>query len=37
MGAADKFHITLRGRGGHAAVPHDTNDALLAAASWCSN
>jgi hippurate hydrolase len=33
MGAADKFHITLRGRGGHAAVPHDTNDALLAAAS----
>jgi len=33
MGAADKFHITLHGRGGHAAVPHDTNDALLAAAS----
>ncbi|WJS97890.1 amidohydrolase [Novosphingobium humi] len=33
MGAADKFHITLRGRGGHAAVPHDTNDTLLAAAS----
>lgn len=33
MGAADKFFITLRGRGGHAAVPHDTNDTLLAAAS----
>jgi len=33
MGAADKFHITLNGRGGHAAVPHDTNDTLLAAAS----
>jgi len=33
MGAADKFRITLRGRGGHAAVPHDTNDSLLAAAA----
>ncbi|NBC36448.1 amidohydrolase [Novosphingobium sp. FSY-8] len=33
MGAADKFRITLRGRGGHAAVPHETNDSLLAAAS----
>ena len=33
MGAADKFRITLHGRGGHAAVPHDTNDTLLAAAS----
>jgi amidohydrolase len=33
MGAADKFRITLRGRGGHAAVPHDTHDSLLAAAS----
>ena len=33
MGAADKFRITLRGRGGHAAVPHETDDSLLAAAS----
>ena len=33
MGAADKFQITLRGRGGHAAVPHDTHDSLLAAAA----
>jgi amidohydrolase len=33
MGAADKFRITLRGRGGHAAVPHDTKDSILAAAS----
>ena len=33
MGAADKFRITLTGRGGHAAIPQDTPDALLAAAS----
>ena len=33
MGAADKFRITLHGRGGHAAVPHSTTDTLLAAAS----
>lgn len=33
MGAADKFRITLTGKGGHAAIPQDTPDALLAAAS----
>ena len=33
MGAADKFAIALRGRGGHAALPQDTPDAILAAAS----
>lgn len=33
MGAADKFEITLEGRGGHAAIPQDTPDAILAAAS----
>jgi amidohydrolase len=33
MGAADKFTITLRGRGGHAALPHGTHDSVLAAAS----
>ncbi|MEO8721980.1 MAG: M20 aminoacylase family protein [Sphingobium sp.] len=33
MGAADKFQITLEGRGGHAALPQDTPDAILAAAS----
>ncbi len=33
MGAADKFRITLTGKGGHAAIPHDTPDAILAAAS----
>ncbi|HBK46605.1 MAG TPA: amidohydrolase, partial [Xanthomonadaceae bacterium] len=31
MAAADRFDITLRGRGGHAALPHQTPDALLAA------
>ncbi len=32
MGAADKFEIVVTGRGGHAAIPHDTPDAILAAA-----
>ncbi|MFC4594185.1 M20 aminoacylase family protein [Sphingobium tyrosinilyticum] len=33
MGAADKFEIILEGRGGHAAIPQDTPDAILASAS----
>jgi hippurate hydrolase len=33
MGAADKFVIRIQGRGGHAALPQDTPDALLAAAT----
>jgi amidohydrolase len=33
MGAADRFEIMLRGRGGHAALPHHTPDAILAAAA----
>lgn len=33
MGAADKFYITLTGKGGHAAIPQDSPDAILAAAS----
>ncbi|MGC6330857.1 M20 aminoacylase family protein [Rhizorhabdus sp. FW153] len=33
MGAADKFQITLTGKGGHAAIPQDSPDAILAAAS----
>ncbi|WP_374409908.1 M20 aminoacylase family protein [Novosphingobium colocasiae] len=33
MGAADKFAIEIVGRGGHAALPHDTPDTILAAAS----
>jgi hippurate hydrolase len=32
MGAADKFEIVLEGRGGHAAIPQDTPDAIQAAA-----
>jgi amidohydrolase len=31
MAAADRFEITLTGSGGHAAMPHQTPDALLAA------
>ena len=31
MGAADKFEIVLSGKGGHAALPHQTPDAILAA------
>ena len=31
MGAADKFEIVLNGRGGHAAIPQGTPDAILAA------
>ncbi|MEP6867850.1 MAG: M20 aminoacylase family protein [Novosphingobium sp.] len=33
MGAADKFVIRLEGKGGHAALPQDTPDSLLAAAT----
>ncbi len=33
MGAADKFEIALTGRGGHAAIPQDSPDAILAAAA----
>ncbi|HEY0956439.1 MAG TPA: amidohydrolase [Roseateles sp.] len=31
MAAADRFDITVRGKGGHAAQPHHTPDAVLAA------
>jgi hippurate hydrolase len=33
MAAADRFEITLTGRGGHAAMPHQTPDAILAASA----
>ena len=33
MGAADKFRIVIAGKGGHAAIPQDTPDAILAAAA----
>ncbi|WP_242127777.1 M20 aminoacylase family protein [Sphingobium sp. Sx8-8] len=36
MGAADKFEIALEGRGGHAAIPQDTPDAILASAALVS-
>ncbi|HZN47118.1 MAG TPA: amidohydrolase, partial [Ramlibacter sp.] len=32
MAAADRFDIVVRARGGHAALPHQTPDAVLAAA-----
>lgn len=32
MAAADRFEILVEGRGGHAAMPHQTPDAILAAA-----
>ena len=33
MAAADRFEITIEGRGGHAALPHNTPDAILAAST----
>ena len=33
MGSADTFRVTLEGRGGHAALPQDTPDAILAASA----
>jgi hippurate hydrolase len=33
MAAADRFEITLEGRGGHAAMPQNTPDAILAAST----
>jgi hippurate hydrolase len=33
MAAADKFEIVIEGKGGHAALPQDTPDAILAASS----
>jgi hippurate hydrolase len=33
MASADRFDIRLTGRGGHAALPHQTPDALLAASA----
>jgi amidohydrolase len=31
MAAVDEFHFTVKGRGGHGAMPHQTVDAILAA------
>lgn len=31
MGNSDRFTITIKGSGGHASMPHQTNDAIIAA------
>jgi amidohydrolase len=31
MGASDRFKITIQGSGGHASMPHQTNDAIIIA------
>lgn len=36
MAAADRFFVEVEGRGGHAAVPHLTNDPVVAAAAAVS-
>lgn len=33
MGAAAQFNVTVRGRGGHAAMPHTTIDPVVAGAA----
>ena len=33
MGAAAQFNITVRGKGGHAAMPHTTVDPVVAGAA----
>lgn len=37
MAGADIFHVTLTGRGGHGALPHETVDPLIAAAQIVSS
>ena len=37
LAATDNFHLTFRGRGGHAAMPHTTDDPLAAAAGAVLN
>lgn len=32
MASADEFHLVIRGKGGHGAMPHKLNDTVLAAA-----
>ncbi|WP_082234707.1 amidohydrolase [Halobacillus massiliensis] len=31
MAGADRFHITVKGKGGHGAIPHQTKDAIVIA------
>ncbi len=37
MAAADRFIITIQGRGGHGAAPHDTKDAIVVASQLVGN
>jgi amidohydrolase len=37
MASPDSFKITVKGRGGHAALPHQTNDAIAVAAQVICN
>ena len=37
MAAADRFHITIQGRGGHGANPHQAKDAILVASQLVVN
>ncbi|GFE66837.1 M20 aminoacylase family protein [Litoreibacter roseus] len=36
MAAVDTFHIHISGKGGHAAMPHDTRDPVMAAVGICT-
>ena len=33
MASADEIHLTVKGKGGHAALPHKCRDAVLAASN----
>ena len=37
MAGTDRFEITVTGRGGHAAMPHQANDAIVASATLITN
>jgi amidohydrolase len=37
MAAADRFEITVKGKGGHGAQPHETKDSIVAAAQLVLN
>jgi amidohydrolase len=37
MAAADRFEVTIQGKGGHGAQPHKTNDAIVAASQLVIN
>ena len=37
MAGADRFEITIKGRGGHAAMPHQATDTVLAGAALVQN